>query len=183
MASTGPAGAVLGETVITSRQLQNRVAELGAAITRDYARRNLVLVGVLKGVFVFMADLMRAIHLPLSIDFIAISPYRPGEQGVRLLKDLDKPIARQHVLLVEDIVDTGLTAAYLLRTLQARGPASLNMCVLLDRPRRRLIDIPVAYRGFEIPDAFVVGYGMDYKQHFRNLPYIALLRGVNGRDG
>ncbi len=183
MVPAASAGPSLGETLITSQQLQARVAELGAAITRDYAGRDLVLVGVLKGVFIFMADLMRSIRLPVSVDFMAISPYRPGEQGVRLLKDLDHPIARRHVLLVEDIVDTGLTAAYLLRTLRARRPTSLKMCVLLDRPRRRLIDIPVAYRGFEIPDRFVVGYGMDYKQQFRNLPYIALLRGVNGRNG
>lgn len=183
MVPTASAGPTLGETLITSQQLQARVAELGAAITHDYAGRDLVLVGVLKGVFIFMADLMRSIRLPVSVDFMAISPYRPGEQGVRLLKDLDYPIARRHVLLVEDIVDTGLTAAYLLRTLRARRPASLKMCVLLDRPRRRLIDIPVAYRGFEINDRFVVGYGLDYKQQFRNLPYIALLHGVNGRNG
>lgn len=170
-----------GETLITAQELQKRVAELGAAITRDYAGRDLILVGVLKGVFVFMADLMRAIPLPISVDFLAISQYRPGERGVRLIKDLDHPIAGRHVLLVEDIIDTGLTAAYLVRTLQARRPASLKMCVLLDRPHRRLIDLPVAYRGFEIPDAFVVGYGMDYKQQFRHLPYVALLQGVNTR--
>jgi hypoxanthine phosphoribosyltransferase len=180
---TGSTQAVPGDTLITARELRERVAELGAEITRDYAGRDLVLVGVLKGVFVFMADLMRAIRLPLSVDFLAISQYRPGDRGVRLVKDLDRPIAGRHVLLVEDIIDTGLTAAYLVRTLQARRPASLKMCILLDRPRRRLIDIPVAYRGFEIPDAFVVGYGMDYKQQFRNLPYVALLRGVNGHNG
>lgn len=173
---------VPGETLITAEALRQRVAELGAAITHDYAGRDLVLVGVLKGVFIFMADLIRAIHLPISVDFLAISQYRPGERGVRLIKDLDHPIVGRHVLLVEDIIDTGLTAAYLVRTLQARRPASLKMCVLLDRPHRRLIDIPVAYRGFEIPDAFVVGYGMDYKQQFRNLPYVALLQGVNSRN-
>jgi hypoxanthine phosphoribosyltransferase len=175
--------AVPGDTLITVHDLRERVAELGAEITRDYAGRDLVLVGVLKGVFVFMADLMREVELALNIDFLAISQYRPGERGVRLVKDLDHPIAGRHVLLVEDVIDTGMTASYIVRTLQARRPASLKMCVLLDRPRRRLIDIPVAYRGFEIPDSFVVGYGMDYKQQFRNLPHVALLRSSNGSYG
>jgi hypoxanthine phosphoribosyltransferase len=180
---TAPVQAAPGDTLITAQDLRERVAALGAEVTRDYAGRDLVLVGVLKGVFVFMADLMRAVQLPISMDFLAVSQYRPGERGVRLVKDLDHPIAGRHVLLVEDVMDTGLTAAYLVRTLQARRPASLKMCVLLDRPRRRLIDIPVAYRGFEIPDSFVVGYGMDYRQQFRNLPHVALLRGLNGPHG
>ena len=171
--STEPAIPVL----ISAEAIQTRIRELASAISGDYAGRDLVLIGVLRGVVFFMADLMRAISIPTSFDMISISRYGPTTQTrgvVRITKDLEEPIEGRDVLFVEDIIDTGLTLGYLLRTLRARGPASLEVCVLLDRPHRRLIDIPVAYRGFEIRDDFVVGYGLDYRQHHRNLPYIGL---------
>ncbi len=165
--------------ILSTATIQARVRELGAEISRDYAGRDLVMVGVLRGVIFFMADLMRAISIPSSFDLISISRYGPTAQTrgvVRITKDLEEPIEGRDVLFVEDIIDTGLTLAYLLRTLRARNPATLEVCVLLDRPHRRLIDIPVAYRGFEIRDEYVVGYGLDYHQRYRNLPYIGLLR-------
>ena len=162
----------LGEVLITREQIDQRVRELGAAISRDYAGRDPVLVGVLRGVFFFMSDLLRAIQVPALVDFIAISRYGPTERTrgvVRYTKDLDLPIEGRHVLFIEDVVDTGLTMGYILRTLQAREPASLNICALLDRPHSRLVDFDIAYVGFEIPDCWVVGYGMDYKEALRQL--------------
>ena len=167
----------LGEVLITREQIDQRVRELGAAISRDYAGRDPVLVGVLRGVFFFMSDLLRAIQVPALVDFIAISRYGPTERTrgvVRYTKDLDLPIEGRHVLFIEDVVDTGLTMGYILRTLQAREPASLNICALLDRPHSRLVDFDIAYVGFEIPDCWVVGYGMDYKEALRQLPHIAV---------
>jgi hypoxanthine phosphoribosyltransferase len=170
-------GGVSIPELISAEAIQQRVRELAADISRDYAGRDLVLIGVLRGVIFFIADLMRAISIPTSFDLISISRYGPTAQTrgvVRITKDLEEPIEDRHVLFVEDIIDTGLTLGYLLRTLRARNPASLEVCVLLDRPHRRLIDIAVAYRGFEIRDDFVVGYGLDYRQRYRNLPYVGL---------
>jgi len=169
----------LSRVLITAEELDRRVRELGAQITRDYEGKDLLLVGVLRGVIVFMADLLRAITIPVAVDFISISSYGPSAEAhgaVRLIKDLEEPIEGRHVLFVEDVIDTGLTLAYLLRTLAARRPASLRVCVLLDKRAHRLIDIDVAYRGFELRDEYVVGYGLDHRQRYRNLPAIGVLR-------
>ncbi len=177
MQPSEPDPSPIGPVVFTADQIQTRVRELGQAIGRDYAGRELLVVGVLRGVLFFMADLVRAIPVPLSIDFIAISRYGPTQQtrgAVRLVKDLDESIEGKHVLFVEDIVDTGLTLSYLLRTMRARNPASLRVCVLFDRPRRRLIQTEIAYTGFEVMEHYLVGYGLDYREQYRNLPYVAL---------
>lgn len=159
--------------------LDRRVQELGQAISRDYAGRVPVLVGVLKGVVPFMADLLRAITIPVEVDFMAISRYRPGRKGqVRVLKDLDTSITGRDVIFVEDIVDTGLTLRYLLSLLQARGPASLEVCVLLNKTARRLVSIPLRYVGFEVPDFYLIGYGLDYRERYRNLPEVAVIKGA-----
>jgi hypoxanthine phosphoribosyltransferase len=158
--------------------LQARIAELGEEISTDYAGRDLILVGVLKGAIFFIADLMRQLRLPCEIDFMAISSYGSGTDSsgvVRILKDLDANIAGRDVLVMEDIIDSGLTLSYLMRTLRARRPASLEICALLTKPERREIDVPVRYVGFEIPNEFVVGYGLDYAERYRNLPYIGVL--------
>jgi hypoxanthine phosphoribosyltransferase len=167
----------LGEVLITPEEIATKVKELGEVITRDYQGLDLKLVVVLKGAVPFVADLIRAISLPLTLDFMAISSYGGGTEStgvVKILKDLDQSIEGAHVLVVEDIVDTGLTLSYLLRNLSARNPASLKVCILLDRPARRIVDLPLAYKGFEIPDHFVVGYGLDYQQRYRNLPFICV---------
>ncbi len=169
----------LKEVLFSEEQIRARVSELAAAISDDYAGQNPLLVTVLKGGLFFLADLSRALTIPAAVDFMAISTYRANDpSGVaRLLKDLDEEITDRHVLLVEDIIDTGLTAAYLLRVLSTRNPASLAICTLLDRTARRIVPtLPIRYRGFEIPDLFVVGYGLDYRQRYRTLPYIAVLR-------
>ncbi|HEX2325451.1 MAG TPA: hypoxanthine phosphoribosyltransferase [Chloroflexota bacterium] len=168
----------LGEVLIPAETLSARVAELGARISADYKGQSLVLVGILRGSFMFVADLSRRIDVPVTLDFLAISSYvgRDSSGVVRLLKDLDHPITDKHVLLVEDIIDTGLTLSYVLRVLGTRSPASLAVCTLLNKPARRLIDHPlVRYVGFDIPDEFVVGYGLDYNQRYRNLPYIGTI--------
>ncbi len=167
------------EILITQEEIQQRVAEMGRAISRDYAGRSPLLVGVLKGVLFFMADLLRAITIPVEMDFIAVSSYSPEsrEQGfVRLVKDLEIPLAGRNVLFVEDVIDTGLTLNYILRNLHSRQPASLEVCVLFDKPERRLIDIPLKYKGFDLPNQFVVGYGLDYRERYRNLPFVGLLK-------
>ena len=169
----------ISEVLIPTEAIAERVHELGQAISQDYAGRNPLLVGVLKGVLFFMADLLRAITIPVEVDFMAISSYAAAakEQGsVRLLKDLEIPCEGRHVLFVEDIVDTGLTLNYLLRILRAREPASLEICVLFNKPRHRLIDIPMRYKGFDLPDRVVVGYGLDHRERYRNLPVVGLLR-------
>jgi hypoxanthine phosphoribosyltransferase len=167
----------ISDVLLTEQQIQRRVAELGAAIAADYADLDPMLVGVLRGVVVFMADLMRAIPIPFSVDFLAISSYgaqaQPGQ--VRLLKDLECSVEGRHVLFVEDMVDTGLTLHTLLRMLGERNPASLHVCTLFDKPRLRLVKLPLRYIGFELPDRYVVGYGLDYRQRFRNLPYVGAL--------
>lgn len=176
----------VGRILIGAEGIQAKIVELGAAISRDYAGKDPLLVGVLKGVVLFMADLVRTISIPLEVDFMAISRYGAETEAlgvVRVIKDLDKGIEGRHVLFVEDIIDTGLTLGYLLRILRAREPASLAVCTLLDRSVRRLIDMDIAYKGFDLPDVFVVGYGLDYRQRFRNLPYIAELRPTRRMEG
>ncbi|MFP3896657.1 MAG: hypoxanthine phosphoribosyltransferase [Anaerolineales bacterium] len=168
----------ISETIYDEEMLQERVAEMGRRISEDYAGMNLLLVGVLNGVVIFMADLLRHITIPVTVDFMAISRYQPDRESgsVRITKDLDHTISGRHVLFVEDVIDTGLTLSYLLRTLRTRRPASLKVCVLFDRPYRRLINIPLAYHGLELPDRFVVGYGLDAGGLYRNLPGIGVLK-------
>jgi hypoxanthine phosphoribosyltransferase len=162
------------EILIEGEKIKERIKELGLEISRDYKEKELVIVCILKGAAYFVVDLTREISIPFILDFIAISSYGGSSFGVvRITKDLDINIAEKDVLLVEDIVDTGLTLSYLLRNLSARNPTSLRVCTLLDCPARRIVNVPVYYRGFEIPNIFVVGYGLDYKENFRNLPYIA----------
>ncbi|TMI99748.1 MAG: hypoxanthine phosphoribosyltransferase [Bacillati bacterium ANGP1] len=170
----------VARVLFTEAQIQERIRAIAAQISRDYATTPPLLVSVLKGALYFMADLSRAITIPITIDFMAITSY--GDEtattgAVRLIKDLDEKITGRHVLLVEDIIDTGLTADYLLRTLRARDPASLRICTLLDKTARRIVDtLPIRYRGFEVPDEFVVGYGLDHRQLYRNLPFIGVLK-------
>jgi len=167
------------EILLTPEQIQARVAALGKQISADYADKDLLLVGVLKGVLMFMADLLRQITIPVAVDFIAVSSYssEARDRGyVSLVKDLDIPITGRHVIFIEDVIDTGLTLNYLLRNLRARTPASLEVCVLFNKPVRRLVDIPLRYKGFDIPDQFVVGYGLDYREKYRNLPFVGLLK-------
>ncbi len=167
------------EILIDEPTLQGRIAELGAEITRDYEGREPLLIGVLKGAIFFMADLMRQIQLPCEVDFMAISSYGAGIDSsgvVRILKDLDTSIENRNVLILEDIVDSGLTLSYLLRNLEARRPASLEICALLTKPERRENDVHCRYVGFEIPNRFVIGYGLDFAERYRNLPYIGVLR-------
>ena len=167
------------EVLITSEQIQEKIAHLAKQITDDYRDRDLLLVGVLKGAFVFMSDLARQIELPLEFDFMAVSSYGSSTKSsgvVRILKDLDYEITGRHVLLVEDIIDSGLTISYLLRYLEARGPASLDICSLFWKKGEQAVPLDVKYPGFEIPPVFVVGYGLDYAEKYRNLPYIGILK-------
>jgi len=167
------------EVLLTGEEVQARVAELGAQLAADYAGRDPVLVSVLKGSIIFLADLVRAMPIPLSIDLMEVSSYGASTESsgqVRILKDLSSSIAGREVIVVEDIIDTGLTLNYLLRYLHDKGPASIRICCLLDKPARRLAPIEIDYRGFTIPDRFVIGYGLDYGEHYRNLPYIGVLR-------
>jgi hypoxanthine phosphoribosyltransferase len=168
----------VGSVLIDEESLRNRIVDLGEEISKDYAGRDLLLVGVLKGAVFFMADLMRHLDVPCEIDFMAISSYGTATDSsgvVRILKDLDINIEARHVLIVEDIIDSGLTLSYLMRNLEARAPASLEVCALMTKPERRQIDVPVRYVGFEIPNAFVIGYGLDFAERYRNLPYVAVL--------
>ena len=168
----------IGDALISAEEIGRKVRELGEWISEDYAGKDPVLVGVLKGSMVFLADLMRAISVPHRVDFMAVSSYGSGTETsgvVRITKDLDESITGEDVLIVEDIVDTGLTLHYLLDVLQARRPKSVRVCTLLDKLSRRQVDVSVAYRGFEIPDEFVVGYGLDYDQRYRNLPDVRVL--------
>ncbi|MDA8333921.1 MAG: hypoxanthine phosphoribosyltransferase [Peptococcaceae bacterium] len=169
-----------GEKILLDRHtIARRVAEMGRQISLDYAGREIVAVGILKGATMFLADLVRAISVPVYLDFVATSSYGSAARSsgeVRILKDLDESIADRHVLLVEDIVDSGLTLNYLCANLSARGPASLRICTLLNKPSRRVVSVGVDYTGFDIPDEFVVGYGLDWAGHHRSLPYIMILR-------
>jgi hypoxanthine phosphoribosyltransferase len=180
LAETGwSADADMAEVLITEEALAKRIAELGAQITEEYQGKRLLLLGVLKGAVIFLVDLARQIQLSLEIDFMAISSYGASTQSsgiVRILKDLEDSVEGQHILVVEDIVDSGLTLDYLLRSLAARGPASIKVCGLLVKEREREHAVPVDYVGFTIPDKFVVGYGLDFAERYRNLPYIGVLR-------
>ena len=176
---------LIGETLVSSDELQRRIGQLGEEISRDYAGRDLVMVGVLKGAVLFIADLMRHLTVPCEIDFMAVSSYgsQTDSSGVvRILKDLDASIEGRDVLIVEDIIDSGLTLQYLQRSLKARNPASLEVCSLLTKPDRRRVDLPIRYIGFEIPNRFVIGYGLDYAQRYRNLDYVAVLAETDQPD-
>jgi hypoxanthine phosphoribosyltransferase len=171
-------GGLVADTLIDRATLQARIAELGAQITRDYADDPPLLVCVLKGAFMFLSDLVRSIDLPIEVDFMAISSYGSGTQTsgiVRIVKDLEISIEGRTVIVVEDIIDSGLTLSYLLKSLQARRPRSLAICALLTKPERREVDVPVTYVGFEIPNRFVVGYGLDFDERFRNLEEIGVV--------
>ena len=169
----------INEVLFTAEEIAVKVQQMGQAISRDYYGRYPLVVGVLKGVLPFMADLLRAITIPVEIDFLAIASYSPETRDhglVRLEKDLEESIKDRHILFVEDMIDTGLTLNYLLRNLRAREPASVEVCALFNKPRRRLINLPIKYKGFDLPDRFVVGYGLDYRGKYRNLPFVGLLR-------
>jgi hypoxanthine phosphoribosyltransferase len=171
--------ATIGEILVQPDDLQHRVRELGAEITRDYAGKAPLLVCVLKGAVFFLSDLMRAIELPCEVDFMAVASYGSATQSsgvVRILKDLDAVIAGRDVIIVEDIVDSGLTLQYLLRNLKGRDPATLSVCALLTKPERLQVDLEPRYVGFEIPNRFAIGYGLDHAERYRNLPYVAALR-------
>ena len=170
----------IGDVLVEADDLQARVRELGVEITRDYEGRDLVMIGILKGAVLFIADLMRELKVPCEIDFMAVSSYGSATDSsgvVRILKDLDASIEGRDVLLVEDIVDSGLTLHYLLKSLGARDPRSLEVCALLTKPERRRVDLPIKYVGFEIANRFAIGYGLDHAQRYRNLPYVAALQG------
>jgi len=169
---------VVSEVLLTSEQLRDKVAELGRLISEDHAGSEVWLISILKGGTFFLVDLARAISIPVAFDFFAISTYasRASSGSVRITKDLDDSIEGAHVIIVEDIIDTGLTLGYIRRNLLARNPASLKTCVLLDRPKRRMDDFPIEYRGFEVPDVFIVGYGLDWEQKYRNLPYVGIVK-------
>ncbi len=172
---------LVGRKLLDEETIAAKVSELGRRISADYRGRELLLLSILKGAVFFLADLAREITVPLNIDFIAISSYRRDRRRgqetrrVRFLKDLDQDIEGRDLLIVEDIIDTGLTLNYIVQNLWLRNPASLEVATLLDRPYRRLVDLPVKYQGFQVPDEFIVGYGFDYRQQLRNLPYIAVL--------
>lgn len=171
MTAMGP-----GEPLIPEQALHRRVAELGERISEDYEGREVLVIGILKGAVLFIADLVRHLSVPCELDFMAVSSYGASTHSsgvVRIMKDLDGPIAGRHVLLVEDVIDSGLTLTYLLKNLASREPASLEVCTLLAKPRRRRLALEVRYVGFELPDVFVVGYGLDHAERHRNLPYIA----------
>ncbi len=169
----------ISRVLLSEAEIQQRVAELGDQISVDYADRNPLMVGVLRGVVFFMSDLLRSISVPVRMDFMAISHYDPASPNagsVRLVKDLEQNVSGQHLIFVEDVIDTGLTLSYLLRTLRARGPASLEVCALFNKPEHRIANIPVKYRGFDLPDRFVVGYGLDYHEAYRHLRFVGELR-------
>lgn len=166
-------------------QIGEIVARIGAQITETHRGKDTVLIGILKGANVFLADLIRRIELPIQLDFMAVSSYGLSSQSsgvVRILKDLDKPIEGRHIIIVEDIVDTGLTLHYLIENLKSRGPASIKVCTLLDKPTRRKVAVDIDYKGVDVPDVFIVGYGIDYAETYRNLPYIGALRESAYRD-
>ena len=172
----------IGEILVQQDELAHRVTALGEQISADYAGRRLLLVGVLKGAMFFLSDLMRQLDVDCEVDFMAVASYGSSTDSsgvVRILKDLDAPIEGRDVLIIEDIVDSGLTLSYLLRTLRARDPASVEVCALLTKPERRKVETPIRYTGFEIPNRFVIGYGLDHAERYRNLPYVAALEGIS----
>jgi len=167
------------EVLITDDRIREKTAELGRKLTEDYRGKNPLLICVLKGGLMFLADLMREIQIPVEIDFMAVSSYGDATESsgvVRILMDLDRNIRGRHILIVEDIIDTGRTLTYIMENLHTRGPASVKVCTLLNKPARRILDIPIDYVGFEIPDRFVIGYGLDYREIYRNLPFVGVLK-------
>ena len=167
------------EVLFSAEQLAKRIREMGKQITDDYEGKEILMIGVLRGAVIFMADLARAVEVPVAIDFMAVSSYGTSTSSsgvVRILKDLDEDVEGKHLLIVEDIIDSGLTLNYLVENLRSRRPASVKICTLLNKPERRKVDVPVEYNGFTIPDYFVVGYGLDYAEKYRNLPYIGVLK-------
>lgn len=168
------------ESVLLSEEtLAKRIAEIGAEITADYVGKEILMIGVLRGAVIFMADLARAIKVPVAIDFMAVSSYGAGTRSsgvVRILKDLDENVEGKHILVIEDIIDSGLTLNYLLDNLKSRKPASIKLCTLLNKPERRKVDVKIDYNGFDVPDYFVIGYGLDYAEKYRNLPFIGILK-------
>ena len=165
--------------LLSAEELAKRIEEIGAEISADYAGKEILMIGVLRGAVLFMADLARAITVPVAIDFMAVSSYGSGTSSsgvVRILKDLDEDVEGKHVLVVEDIIDSGLTLNYLLDNLKSRKPASIKLCTLLNKPERRKVKVDIDYNGFDVPDYFVVGYGLDYAEKYRNLPYIGILK-------
>jgi len=181
MEAVEPTSPEIGAIFLDADAISARVQEMGAEISRDYQGAEILLVGLLKGSVFFMADLARAIDLPLEIDFLSLSSYtkehdQTGTKAIRFLKDLDQPVKDKNVIVVQDMIDSGLTLHYINRSLGLRRPRTLEACVLFDRPQLRLVDLEVRYRGFEVPDDFFVGYGFDYRQLFRNLPYVAYLK-------
>jgi hypoxanthine phosphoribosyltransferase len=176
---------IFGRPIVTQEEMRARIRELGKQITADYTGKDLVLVGVLKGAYAFYADLARAIRIPMRVDFIVVASYgsRAKTSGkVKMVTELTEDIKGKDVLLVEDIVDSGLTIQYLVKQLSKRKPQSVKVCTLLNKPERRAIDVPLAYIGFNIPDKYVVGYGLDYQQQYRNLPYLAVLDDMDGNQ-
>jgi hypoxanthine phosphoribosyltransferase len=172
----------IGEILVQQDELAHRVDVLAEQISADYAGERLLLVGVLKGAMFFLSDLMRRLDVDCEVDFMAVASYGSSTDSsgvVRILKDLDASIEGREVLIIEDIVDSGLTLSYLLRTLRARDPASVEVCALLEKPERRKVDLPIRYSGFEIPNKFVIGYGLDHAERYRNLPYVAVLEGTS----
>ena len=168
----------IGQTLVTADEIAQRVWELADEVSREYKGKDVLLLGILKGAVFFLSDLMRQLEIPAEVDFMAISSYGSATKSsgvVRILKDLDRPIEGRHVLIVEDIVDSGLTLRYLLGNLTGRNPLSLEVCALLSKQEARLVDVPVRYVGFEIPNEFVIGYGLDYQERYRSLPYVATL--------
>lgn len=169
----------IADILVSEEELSNKIADMGRTLAHDYAGKDLLLVGVLKGAIMFIVDLARAVELPLTMDFMAVASYGASTETsgiVRILKDLDMSIEGKHVLIVEDIIDSGLTLNYILETLRNRNPASLRVCALLNKPSRRRVDVPVDYVCFDIPDEFVVGYGLDFNQIYRNLPFVGVLK-------
>jgi hypoxanthine phosphoribosyltransferase len=176
---------IFGRPIVTQEQMRTRIRELGRQIASDYAGKDLVLIGVLKGAYAFYADLARAIRIPMRVEFIVVTSYGSGKKSsgkVKLVSDLTEPIAGKDVLLVEDIVDSGLTIQHLLKTLSRRKPRSLKVCTLLSKPERRTVEVDLEYVGFKIPNRFIVGYGLDYQQKYRNLPYLAALDQADERE-
>ncbi len=165
--------------LLSKEEIEQKVMEIGAQISSDYEGKNPIIISVLKGSFIFMADLVRAITVPCTIDFMSVSSYGSGTQSsgeVKIVKDLDNSLEGRHIIVVEDILDSGRTLSYLMETMKARGAASIALCTFLDKPERRVVPVETSYCGFEVPDAFLVGYGLDYNQCYRNLPYVGVLK-------
>lgn len=165
--------------LLSEQEIAEKVKELGAQISKDYADKTPIIVCVLKGSFIFMADLVRAIDVPCTVDFMSVSSYGAGTTSsgeVKIVKDFDQSVEGRHLIIVEDILDSGRTLSYLMKTLKARGAASIALCTFLDKPERRVVPVEVTYSGFTVPDAFIVGYGLDYDQKYRNLPYVGVLK-------